>query len=234
MIAEATLASFLDLRPLKRHLSCSDQTPTARHSHYVLLSPCPRLHGKQDGLCWTGKKPRQIRIQMIDKGLHLQRKLSLAYIHLQACSDLIQHTALSALRLPSTGIKALTDSVMDLKTTAMTIGKTVGKLEESIIPGLTQQIEEVEELVTKLTQDMRALEDENERILGTLNAQDEDFTKLEARFNAIEERLSHRSKGRQESDGGTMAEEEADDDAKGHDNPKQRNNTLNVSVIVIL
>ncbi|KAF8513522.1 hypothetical protein JB92DRAFT_2923082 [Gautieria morchelliformis] len=170
MIAEATLASFLNLRPLKRHLSCSDQTPTARHSHYVLLSPRPHLHGKQE--CHEEHR------QEADFPSNLSARTKLALSG--GVRPAIPSTALSALRLPSTGIKALTDSVTDLKTTAMTIGKTVGKLEDSIIPGLTQQIEEVEELVTKLTQDMRALEDENERILGTLNAQDEDLTKLEA------------------------------------------------------
>ncbi|KAF8524495.1 hypothetical protein JB92DRAFT_2826987 [Gautieria morchelliformis] len=39
----------------------------------------------------------------------------------------------------------------------MTSGKTVGMLEESMIPGLTQQIKEVEELVNKLAQGMRTL-----------------------------------------------------------------------------
>ncbi|KAF8532161.1 hypothetical protein JB92DRAFT_2824662 [Gautieria morchelliformis] len=130
---------------------------------------------RRGGLCWTSKKSRQIRIQTIDKGRR----------------PAIPSTALSVLRLPSMGIK---DSVTDLKTTVMTIGKTIGMLEESTIPGLTQQIKDIEELVNKLAH-MRTLDNENESILGTLTAQYEDLTKLDMPFYALEENSHTGQKG---------------------------------------
>ncbi|KAF8458763.1 hypothetical protein JB92DRAFT_3103308 [Gautieria morchelliformis] len=124
MIAEATLASLLDLRPLKRHLSCSDQTPTSR----VVMS----------------KLVRQIPVRRARVPRRAQTRSGTVLDRQEVASD--------------------------------------------------QDTDDRQRTPTKLTQDMRALENENER--------------------------------RQESDEGTTAEEEADDDAKGHDNPKQRNSAL--------
>ena len=122
---------------------------------------------------------------------HLQRKQSRAFILLLFCVVLVQlshhasarsqlatvnpevpSTAISALLLSSAGLKSLTDSVTDLKTTVATLVKTMGQVKDSMIPSLTQQVTGIDELVGKVIYDVRVLEEQNVNILGTLEAQD--------------------------------------------------------------
>jgi hypothetical protein len=63
----------------------------------------------------------------------------------------------------------------------------MGQVEDSMILSLTQQVTDIDELAGKVIYDVRALEEQNTNILGTLEVQDQDTTNLEARFKLLEE-----------------------------------------------
>ena len=70
---------------------------------------------------------------------------------------------------------------------AGTLERTVTRHEDVLIPTLTSKIEEVEGLVMQVIQDVKLLQEEHKNTLGTLTAQDEDLTALEARLQVLED-----------------------------------------------
>jgi hypothetical protein len=83
---------------------------------------------------------------------------------------------------------------------------------------------------------VRALEEQNVNILGTLKAQDQDITNLEARFKLVEEQTTKIMRGKYLGYAAVVAsdEEVVEGNTEGHDNSKLRNNSLNVSIVVII
>ncbi|KAF8521656.1 hypothetical protein JB92DRAFT_3110983 [Gautieria morchelliformis] len=126
-------------------------------------------------------------------------------------------------------LKSLTDSITDLKTTVAPLVKTTGEVKNSAIPSLIQQVAEIDELVGKVMHGMRALEEQNKNILGTLEAQDKDLTNLEARFKLFEEQTEKTIKAKHLGGGAVPGsdEEEVGGNNEGRDNVKLRNNSLN-------
>jgi hypothetical protein len=123
-------------------------------------------------------------------------------------------------------LKSLTDSVTDLKTTVATLVKMMGQVEDSMVPSLTQQVTDINELVGKVIYDVRALEEQNINILGTLEAQDQ-ITNLEAQFKLLEEQTMMIMRGKDLGYSAVVAsdEEEVEGNTEGHNNSKLRNNS---------
>lgn len=76
----------------------------------------------------------------------------------------IQHVIVNA-STPINRPQELTDSVTELKTTVGALGKTIEAHKIAVIPALTTQIEEVEELVAQLVEDMKTVQDQNKTLL---------------------------------------------------------------------
>jgi hypothetical protein len=146
----------------------------------------------------------------------------------------VPSTAISV-RLPSAGLKSLTDSITDLKTTVAPLVKMMGQVKDSMIPSLTPQVTDIDDLVGKVIYDVRALEKKSVNILGTLEAQDQDTTNLEARFKLLEEQTTKIMRGKYLGDAAvvTSDEEKVEDNTEGYDNSKLRNKSLNVIIVVI-
>ena len=148
----------------------------------------------------------------------------------------VPSTAGSVLRLPATGLKALTDSVTELKTMAGTLERTVTRHEDVLIPTLTSKIEEVEDLVVQVIRDVKLLQEEHKNTLGTLTAQDEDLTALETRLQALEDATLKKARRSNEANDASVLASDGDEggeergEVEGHEGSKQRNNALNVSL----
>ncbi|KAF8467522.1 hypothetical protein JB92DRAFT_2838594 [Gautieria morchelliformis] len=128
------------------------------------------------------------------------------YYNLSPYSFMLSQAGLGGSTLPKKrtaldrydGLKSLTDSITDLQTHCVNLGKN------------DEGSQRTDELVGKAMHDVTTLEDQNENMLATLDAKDKDLSNIEV------------EQFRPGSD-----EEEVDGNTEGHDNVKLRNNSLN-------